>query len=418
MILPPNTRTEPSAAGASTPPAGTPVEERGQQLLSYVPRLAIDWLGQKPSEEHRRFEGTLVFVDVSGFTALTERLAARGRAGTEEINEIVSSTFGELAGIAGRYGADLLKWGGDAAVLFFQGPASANRGARCGWLMARAMRRLGRLQTSAGRIELKVSVGAHSGAFELFLTGESHRELIVAGPGATLTTELEQAAGAGEVLVSAATAAFLDDSVLGEVRGGGVLLRGEPGADEQPVPPLRAGRSEDAAALVPLRARQYLLSGEEQAEHRPLAIGFVRLSGLDDVIERRGATAALDSLRPLVRAAQQAAERHGVSFHGTDLAADGIKILLVGGVPRLEGNDTDRLVRSALEIVRWADGRGAGEPAAGPEDLSGGGSRHHAQGRRQRGPRLRFFRPASGWPPGVLHYRRCRQPRRPGRRGG
>ena len=104
-----------------------------------------------PDEEHRRFEGTLVFVDVSGFTALTERLAARGRAGTEEIDEIVSSTFGELAGIAGRYGADLLKWGGDAAVLLFQGPASAQRGARCGWLMTRAMRRLGRLSTSVGQ---------------------------------------------------------------------------------------------------------------------------------------------------------------------------------------------------------------------------------------------------------------------------
>ena len=196
----------------------------------------------------------------------------------------------------------------------------------------------------------------------------------MAGPGATLTTELEQAAGAGEVLVSTATAAFLDDSVLGEVRGGGVLLRGEPGADEQPVPTERAGRPEDAASLVPVRARQYLLSGEEQAEHRPVAIGFVRLSGLDDVMERFGATAALEALRPLVRAAQQAADRHGVSFHGTDLAPDGLKILLVGGVPRLEGNDTDRLVRSALEIVRWADTRDAGETVTGPGASRDGGA--------------------------------------------
>ena len=205
--------------------------------------------GAPPDRGHARLRGRL------GFHCPHRAPGGSGRAGTEEINEIVSSTFGELAGIAGRYGADLLKWGGDAAVLLFQGPGSAQRGARCGWLMARAMRRLGRLSTSVGRIELKVSVGAHTGAFELFLTGESHRELIVAGPGATLTTELEQAAGAGEVLVSEATAAFLDGSVLGEVRGGGVLLRGEPGADEQPVPPERAGRPEDAASLVPVRAR-------------------------------------------------------------------------------------------------------------------------------------------------------------------
>jgi class 3 adenylate cyclase/tetratricopeptide (TPR) repeat protein len=362
--LPPNTRTVPNAA-ADGLAAPTLAGEPAQQLLAYVPRLALEWLSQTPEEEHRRVEGTLVFVDVSGFTALTERLAARGRAGTEEINEIVSSTFGELAGIAGRYGADLLKWGGDAAVLLFQGPASGARGARCGWLMARAMRRLGRLRTSVGRIELKVSVGAHSGNFELFLIGDSHRELIVAGPGATLTTEMEAAASAGEVVVSPATAALLDAGILGDPRGGGILLRAEPAAEELPVPTTRPGRPEDAMLLLPERARHYLLSGEEQAEHRPLAIGFVRLSGVDDVIVQLGPAAALEALRPPISAAQQAAGHHGVSFHGTDLAAGGVKILLIGGVPRLEGNDTDRLVRTALEIVRREEGTGPEGPASG-----------------------------------------------------
>jgi class 3 adenylate cyclase/tetratricopeptide (TPR) repeat protein len=373
VILPPNTRTVPSAT-ASGPSGLTPGGEPEQQLLPYAPRLALEWLSQTPDEEHHRVDGTLVFVDVAGFTALTERLAARGRAGAEEINEIVSSTFGELASIAGRYGADLLKWGGDAAVLLFQGPGSGPRGARCGWLMARAMRRLGRLQTSAGRIELEVSVGAHSGSLELFLIGETHRELIVAGPGATLTTEMEAAASAGEVVVSAATAALLDATVLGDARGHGILLRGEPAAEERPVSTVRPGRPEDATMLVPERARQYLLSGEEQAEHRPLAIGFVKLSGLDGVIEQFGASAALRVLRPAVSAAQRATEHHGVSFHGTDLAAGGVKILLVGGVPKLEGNDTDRLVRSALEIVRQEDGTRQAVRSSGLERASAAGT--------------------------------------------
>ncbi len=38
--------------------------------------LAIDWVAKRPTESHLSLEGTLVFVDVSGFTALTERLAA------------------------------------------------------------------------------------------------------------------------------------------------------------------------------------------------------------------------------------------------------------------------------------------------------------------------------------------------------
>ncbi|HTX00745.1 MAG TPA: AAA family ATPase, partial [Acidimicrobiales bacterium] len=51
-----------------------------------------------------------------------------------------------------------------------------------------------------------------------------------------------------------------------------------------------------------------------------------------------------------MRVAQEAAERHRASFHATDLSPDGVKIILLGGVPTLHGDDADRLVRTALEI--------------------------------------------------------------------
>jgi class 3 adenylate cyclase/tetratricopeptide (TPR) repeat protein len=320
-------------------------------LASYVPRLALDWVTRTPAEEHRSVQGTLVFVDVSGFTALTERLAAHGRAGAEEINEIVGSTFTELANIAARYGADLLKWGGDAAVLFFDGPGSAARGARASWLMANAMHRLGRLRTSVGRVELKVSIGVHSGIIELFLLPGRHRELVIAGPGATLTVEMEAAARAGEVVVSAANAASLDAGVLGEPRGKGVLLTGEPRADESPAPAPEAPQTEDPALLIPERLRGYLQSDNEDPEHRPIVICFVEVMGLDHFIDRRGAPAAARELGTVIRRSQEAADRHEATFYGTDIAPDGVKIMVLGGVPTFEGNDTDRVLRSALEIV-------------------------------------------------------------------
>src|SRR5205807_7589560 len=44
-------------------------------LVSYVPRLLADWQREAPGEAARTIEGTLVFVDISGFTKLSERLA-------------------------------------------------------------------------------------------------------------------------------------------------------------------------------------------------------------------------------------------------------------------------------------------------------------------------------------------------------
>jgi len=314
-----------------------------------VPRVALEWLAERPDERHRRVEATLVFVDVSGFTALTERLAARGRAGAEEITEIVGSTFAELARIAGAYGADLLKWGGDASLLLFEGPGSGLRGARAAWLMASAM---GRLGTSVGRVQLQVSVGLHSGAFELFLLGELFRELVVAGPGASTTAEMQAAASPGEVVVSRAAASHLSPDVLGPAVGEGIVLRGEPRAEESPVPTLPSPYASNAGLLLAERARRFLVSGGEQAEHRPVAIGFVQVSGLDVLVQGRGAAAAALVLDPLVSSAQRAAERYDVTFHGSDLARDGFKVILLAGVPTLEGNDADRLLRAALEIVQ------------------------------------------------------------------
>lgn len=48
------------------------------------------------ADRHRRIPGTLAFVDISGFTRLTERLARRGKVGAEEMSDLLSATFAEL----------------------------------------------------------------------------------------------------------------------------------------------------------------------------------------------------------------------------------------------------------------------------------------------------------------------------------
>ena len=159
--------------------------DTAESLAAYVPRVALEWLVDSPAAVHRRLEGTLLFVDVSGFTALTERLAARGKVGAEEITDVIGSVFAEMLGVPPRYGADLLKWGGDASLLFFSEPASAARACRAAVLMSRTMGRIGRLKTSVGRVTLGVSIGAHSGGFDFYLLGDRHRELVVTGPAAS-----------------------------------------------------------------------------------------------------------------------------------------------------------------------------------------------------------------------------------------
>ncbi len=108
---------------------GRPDPTVSELLKPYVPRLVIDWLRTTPDALHREVEGTLVFVDISGFTALTERLARKGKIGAELMRDTLDGVFTALLDEAYDWGAGLLKWGGDALLLLFDGPDHEARAA-------------------------------------------------------------------------------------------------------------------------------------------------------------------------------------------------------------------------------------------------------------------------------------------------
>src|SRR5437764_397611 len=51
------------------------------ELVPFVPRLTVEWLQNNPELRWVEQEGTLAFIDISGFTAMSERLSNSGRAG-------------------------------------------------------------------------------------------------------------------------------------------------------------------------------------------------------------------------------------------------------------------------------------------------------------------------------------------------
>src|SRR6476661_97334 len=321
------------------------------ELVSFVPRLTLDWLRDHPDATWREVDGTLAFIDISGFTAMSERLSSLGRAGAEEVTEVMNATFAALLAVAYAQGGGLLKFGGDALILLYDGDDHAARAARAAFEMRRTLRAIGRPKTSAGAIQLKMHAGLHSGRFQFFLVGGSHRELLVTGPAATRTVEMEAASEAGEILVSPETAAALDASTLGDEKGPGRLLQAAPevSGSLEPLPDL-VGLPIEIAVPAPLRA-QLLEVGPFEGEHRHAAIAFVRYSGTDEIITTEGPDAAAEAVEVLARAIEQAANDHGVTFLESDVDRDGGRIILVAGAPQTLGDNEERLLRTVWAIV-------------------------------------------------------------------
>ena len=74
----------------------------------------------------------LLFVDISGFTALTERMVQSGAQGLEQLTETINTLFTAVLSCLERYGGDMLNVAGDALIVAFT--ADSEREGRAGSL--------------------------------------------------------------------------------------------------------------------------------------------------------------------------------------------------------------------------------------------------------------------------------------------
>ena len=321
-------------------------------LDPYIPRIAAEWDLDAPGALWREMEATCCFVDISGFTALSERLAKRGRIGAEELTEVLNHVFSRMLEVAYNKGGALLKFGGDALLLAFTGDDHPRMAAEGAVAMRAALREARTLPTSVGRVNLRMSIGVHSGVFHLFRVGDVHRELIITGPAASTTTRMEQTADAGEIVVSPETAARLPVAAVGAAKDDGRLLRwrhvveGGRGPNlARPVPATAVEMS------VPTALRIRLTQRGGESEHRLAGVAFVKFNGTDDLLASDGPDATAAALDSIVRSVQRAADLESVTFLASDIDANGGKIILTTGVPATQEDDEGRILRAVHMVM-------------------------------------------------------------------
>jgi class 3 adenylate cyclase/tetratricopeptide (TPR) repeat protein len=162
----------------------------------------------QPGAEGERRNVTVMFSDLSGYTAMSERLDP------EEVKEIVGGVFREAARIVGRYEGTIEKYIGDAVMAVFGIPDSHEDDPLRAIRAAREIHQVvEKLQPKlAERLEAVVAMhtGINTG---LVVTGESHGgggAMGVVGDTVNLASRLCSLAKAGEIMVSASTRALTE----------------------------------------------------------------------------------------------------------------------------------------------------------------------------------------------------------------
>jgi len=160
-------------------------------------------------------QGTLVFVDVSGFTAMSEKLSELGKEGAEELTITLNRYFTRMLDIVWSYRGNQLKFGGDALLLLFFGNQHAARAVRCALKMQEAMRGFKRVPTSKGVFQLQMKIAVNTGTFFEATVGSPGERLypVFTGKEVNHTAQIEGVAHAGEIFASPDTVQELDGQI-------------------------------------------------------------------------------------------------------------------------------------------------------------------------------------------------------------
>jgi class 3 adenylate cyclase/tetratricopeptide (TPR) repeat protein len=315
-------------------------------LTAFVPRLAAE-LAVDERSTYTEVDGSMLSADISGFTALSEKLAGKGKAGAEEITELINVCFTALIDAAYGYGGEIIKFGGDALLVLFRGEHHGRRCANAALAMQIALHS----SPTAKRANLTMTVGASHGPFDVFLAGTDYRELLIIGPAASQVIHLEGEADKGETLVSDEIAATVPASMLGRRHAGGVALLGNP-PDSPSVPEVRQHGSARMEAFVPPQVLEQLSAFTELGgEHRLVSVGFVMVGGVEAALHAAGPDGTATVLGALVDDVIAATLPYGVTALHTDIAPDGFKFVLCAGAPVNPGDISDALLQASLAIA-------------------------------------------------------------------
>jgi class 3 adenylate cyclase/tetratricopeptide (TPR) repeat protein len=331
----------------------------------YIPRPVLARLADDPKTPDIWFEeieGSMVLSDVSGFTALSEKLEHRGREGAEILTSVINGYYGRLLEIAESHGGFNLKFGGDALVLFFDGDEHALRAVRAALAMRDATQSFSMPGRQSHGIRIAMSTGVHSGRFQVASLGsaDAYLQFFALGKESSRLTEVEGAAGANEVHVSRATRRLIGEQAEVADSDGALLVlsAAEPTVIEPPksIALESADVTERLLPYLPPPIAQ-VLTGERsteviEPEHRRVSVAFVHILGVDDLVAQSGPKVAFRELQRTISALARASAKYGGFLAESDISANGVKLMALFGAPIAREHDAANALRLALDVEK------------------------------------------------------------------
>jgi class 3 adenylate cyclase/tetratricopeptide (TPR) repeat protein len=353
-------------------------------VLTYLPRhLALDLLRESlvAQNQGQFLQGTLLFADISDFTAMSEKLRQKGeKEGAEEVARIINEYLDVMLVILFKYSGRLIKFGGDAMLCLFTGEdQGAMNAVWAAWEMKQAMAdRFGEIKVLHEVFPLEMKAGGNSGLLFAATVGTAeHMEYVLTGSAVERTARAESAAGKGDILVSHETYTLVKENLEVEklaekpdfYRVTGV--RSElPSQADDPWSVVEGAlsliendlwevvdRLDALSPYLPAGVLPQLVydpqGGQIEGQHRQVTVLFANFIGMGEIIHARGikdAAGIAADLSEYFRAMQEEVRYYGGVVNKVDLYDQGDKLMVIFGAPQAHEKDTQRAALTALAM--------------------------------------------------------------------
>eukprot|EP01116_Phalansterium_solitarium_P025726 TRINITY_DN9978_c0_g1_i2.p1 TRINITY_DN9978_c0_g1~~TRINITY_DN9978_c0_g1_i2.p1 ORF type:complete len:929 (+),score=286.49 TRINITY_DN9978_c0_g1_i2:194-2980(+) len=352
---------------------GTNAQELVQALSSYVPIMVARYFERNPGRMLSKplgveFNSALLFLDVSGFTPLTEKLCKIGKIGAELISKHLNMYFGRLIAMINQHGGDIMKFAGDALFVVFPTdngddlPRAVFRAAQCALAIQERLNEYRPVEDVVLRLHSCVTAGE---LYAMHVGYKRRWEFMFMGAPLTQIRYLEGHSKVGFTVVPSDAWDLIKDSFQGEEVGPGVILlqKVRPGQALVPrpvaLPPLAASMKDSLSCYVPsivlprLQAQTRWLG-----ELRRVTVLFIKAPdySFSSNEERAETLTKLDDIMAIVG---EITQRYEGTIRQYIVDDKGTVLITVFGLPmQSHEDDSIRGVKAALETASVFDQRG------------------------------------------------------------
>jgi predicted ATPase/class 3 adenylate cyclase len=306
-------------------------------MHNLIPNFIID---KFTNEEHSgKLQASTVFIDISGFTVMTQELMKNGKEGAEVLNDILNNIFEQVIDAVYDRGGFISTFAGDAFTAIFPDTKHPLNSCHAATAIRQIFRDIGKQETRFGKFELSVKIGLSFGRVDWGIVGyEKRKTYFFRGPAIDNCARAEHRCDKMKIVVHKGLLTKVADDVKSDQINKAYSFLVKITSQEKELKPSTKPTSikKIVNKFLPKSVTEY----RQKGEFRDIAVAFVSFKEPTD----------LKDLDLFTGKVLETSDNYGGYFEGLDFGDKGGNFLVIFGAPISYENNIERAVNFINEI--------------------------------------------------------------------